>query len=168
MNTYDISREDLFAELEKDLRDRKPLIKHSKKVRLSPQMEKDEFSIIRKSLSLTQAELALHLDVSVKTIQAYEQGRCDIPGLVAKVLRLMGQIKVFKGLMLGKMLEAEYSEYGMMKSIIDRHEDAESKIRLAETILNATQQHHDQKIKDDIEATISSYSFLAMKNTFEG
>ena len=164
MNTCDVSREELFAELEKDLKEGKPLIKRSKKVRLSVTMDANEFTLIRKNLKLTQSELANHLDLSIKTVQAYEQGRCDIPGLVTKVLRLMGQNKVFKGLMLGKMFEAEYSEYGTMKSIIDQHDEAESKIKLAETMLNITQQFNDQKLKDEIDTITSGDGIFILRN----
>ncbi|HON10391.1 MAG TPA: hypothetical protein PLE24_05945 [Chitinispirillaceae bacterium] len=58
MNEYKVSREDLMAELRKELEAGKPLYKPSYKTRLSKPMNKEEFSCIRKELKVTQAKLA--------------------------------------------------------------------------------------------------------------
>lgn len=60
-------------------------------------MNKSDFSNIRKSLDLTQIELADVLCISIKTIQAYEQGRSNIPNLVSKTMQLMHQNIMFRG-----------------------------------------------------------------------
>jgi len=43
---------------------------------------------IRKKLKLTQAQMAEQLDKSIKSIQAYEQGK-KIPKLTVKVMQLL-------------------------------------------------------------------------------
>jgi len=71
MTAYDVSREDLMAELKRDLEAGKPLASGAYKVRAYKMMDKEEFSEIRKELKVTQAHLAEILDISIKTVQAY-------------------------------------------------------------------------------------------------
>lgn len=97
MNDYELSMDEAFEELEKDVK-KNNLRGKSYKVRMSKPMDKDEFISIRKSLGLTQAQIAELLDISIKTIQTYEQGRIEPSGLVAKVLRLMHKNKIFKNI----------------------------------------------------------------------
>jgi len=60
-----------------------------KTIRLNEEMSNIEFKEIRKKLNLTQLKLAETLDLSLRTIQSYEQGVNSISGLAAKVMRLM-------------------------------------------------------------------------------
>lgn len=97
---YEVSREDLLKELEKDLKSNKPLIGSVKRVRLSKPMSKTEFSRIRRSLKLTPVQLAEDLDHPLEKVKAYENGKLEVSGLVAKVMRLMNEYSDFKDRML--------------------------------------------------------------------
>jgi DNA-binding transcriptional regulator YiaG len=110
MTTYDVSREKLIEELKRDIEAGKPLTNSAYKVRVSKPMTKEEFSAIRKDLDYTQAQLAEILDISIKTVQSYEQGRIEAPGLVAKVLRLLRSNSRFKTIFQGDIDPKEYSD----------------------------------------------------------
>jgi len=120
MNEYEVSREDLITELKKELEAGEPRYKLSYKARLSTLMSKDEFSTIRKELNVTQACLAEILDISVKSVQAYEQGRSEIPGLVAKVLRLMHKNSIFRSLFCGEISADDNPSQENTKTIISQ------------------------------------------------
>jgi DNA-binding transcriptional regulator YiaG len=157
--TYDVSREDLLAELKRDLENGKALTKPAYKVRASNPMGKDEFSAIRRELNLTQSQLAETLDISIKTVQAYEQGRAEIPGLVLKVLRLMQKDSVFRSVFCGEMSMEEYSQYITIQSVISSDN---ATIKLSETILTAVEEHRSQGItrETDSPATIEDFVVL--------
>lgn len=91
----EITKEDAFEELKQELKKGPPVFRVTREVRLSKAMKKEEFTSIRKELNLTQRELARELDLSIKTVQAYEQGRIEPSGLVAKVLRKMRNNSTF-------------------------------------------------------------------------
>lgn len=156
MENVEITREELFAQLEKDLAEGKPFVRSSYRVRLSKRMDKDEFSSIRKGLGLTQAQLAEDLDLSVKTIQAYEQGRSEVSGLAAKVLRLMNKDMVFRGVFKGEMSSDEYSEYVTMKSFVNQRSEDETKIHLAETLMTAFEEYRSKQVSREINDTGSN------------
>lgn len=137
MNEYEVSREDLMAELKKELEAGKSLYKPSYKVRLSKPMNKEEFSNIRKELKVTQAQLAEILDISIKTVQAYEQGRAEIPGLVAKVLRLMWKSSVFRALFHSELADDDYSNYANVESVIIDCDAENSVMKLTESTRKA-------------------------------
>jgi len=59
-------------------------------------MDKQGIKSIRAQLGFTQTQLARYLDLSVKTIQTYEQGKSVPSGLVTKVLRHIITSKSFK------------------------------------------------------------------------
>lgn len=164
MNTYEVSREDLMAELKRDLEAGKPLTNAPYKVRASKPMDKNEFSDIRKFLSVTQAQLAEIIDVSIKTVQAYEQGRAEIPGLVLKVLRLMRQDTVFCSLFRGEMSTREYSNYVTIKSISERNSAEKSTIKLAESVKSAVNEYRAQKTTNETESMAAIQDFVILKN----
>ena len=164
MNTYEVSREDLMAELKHDLEAGKPLTNAPHKVRASKPMDKDEFSAIRKVLNVTQAHLAEILDISIKTVQAYEQGRAEIPGLVSKVLRLMRQNSVFRSLFRGEMPTGEYSNDVSMKSVSERNSAEESSIKLAESVFRAVDEYSAQKGTNEIGSMAAIQDFVVLNN----
>ncbi len=51
-------------------------------------------------------------------MQAYEQGRAEIPGLVSKVLRLMCKDSVFRALFQGELSTDDYSN---LANIVDHN-----------------------------------------------
>jgi DNA-binding transcriptional regulator YiaG len=98
MNQIEITKKQAFKELENELtKIKKEGIAHLKKtsVKIPVEMDSEEFSFARNHLKLTQKELAETLQLSLKSIQGYEQGQNPIPGLVAKTLRLMNSDKEF-------------------------------------------------------------------------
>lgn len=165
MNTYEVSREDLMAELKRDLEAGKPLTNAPHKVRASKPMGKEEFSAIRKDLTVTQAQLAEILDISIKTVQAYEQGRAEIPGLVSKVLRLMRQDSVYRGLFRGELSTVEYSNYVSMKSVSERNSAEESAIKLAESVKSAVDEYRAQRALNEIESMTAIQDFIVLENS---
>jgi|GEM_PF-3234997 len=110
MEFSEVSMEDAFEDLRKDLESGVPLSGPACKVRANKPMSKEEFSLIRKEMDLTQAQLAEILDISIKTVQSYEQGRIEPPGLVAKVLRLLRSNATFKTIFQGDIDPKSYSE----------------------------------------------------------
>lgn len=71
-------------------RDKKSTVPASKSSpKIGGVMKAPEYKRIRRKLKLTQAQMAKVLEVSIKTVQSYEQGRANIPHLVARVMRLM-------------------------------------------------------------------------------
>lgn len=157
--TYDVSREDLLAELKQDLENGKVLTKPAYKVRTSIPMGKDEFSTIRKVLNLTQSQLAETLDISIKTVQAYEQGRAEIPGLVLKVLRLMQKDSVFRSVFCEEMTTEEYSKYITVKSVISSDN---ATIKLSETISTAIEEHRSQGITRETDILTNIEDFVVL------
>jgi DNA-binding transcriptional regulator YiaG/mRNA-degrading endonuclease RelE of RelBE toxin-antitoxin system len=159
---YDVSREDLLAELKRDLENGTSLTKPAYKVRSSEPMGKDEFSSIRKEHNLTQAQLAEVLDISIKTVQAYEQGRAEIPGLVLKVLRLMRKYSVFSSIFCGEMSTEEYSKCITMKSIISSDN---ATIKLADTIIDAVEEHRTLGITNEIDTVTNIEDFVVLNKS---
>ena len=100
----EVSMEDAFEDLKRDLESGAPLSGSAYKVRANKPMSKEEFSSIRKEMDLTQAQLAEILDISIKTVQSYEQGIIEPPGLVAKVLRLLRSNATFKAIFEGDII----------------------------------------------------------------
>jgi DNA-binding transcriptional regulator YiaG len=100
--------DEAFEELSNDLENDNLRVK-SYKVRMSKPMSKEEFTKIRKELEFTQAQIAEVLDLSIKSIQAYEQGRIEPSGLVAKVMRLMHSNKSYKNIFCGENDKKESS-----------------------------------------------------------
>jgi DNA-binding transcriptional regulator YiaG len=164
MTAYDVSREDLMAELKRDLEAGKPLASGAYKVRAYKMMDKEEFSEIRKELKVTQAHLAEILDISIKTVQAYEQGRAEVPGLVSKVLRLMRQDPVFQGLFRGEMTTGEYSSYVSMKSVIEGNNDEQSTMKLAKSVVAAVEEYRAEKATNEIESMTAIQDFIVLNN----
>jgi len=68
-------------------------------VRYAP-MPKEEFIEIRKSMCLSQQELAQVLNTSVRAVQTYEQDVADVSGPVVRIMRLMKDNQIFRVLML--------------------------------------------------------------------
>lgn len=110
MEFNEVSMEDAFEDLRRDLESGVPLSGPACKVRANKPMSKEEFSLIRKEMDLTQAQLAEILDISIKTVQSYEQGRVEPPGLVVKVLRLLRSNATFKAIFQGDIDPKSYSE----------------------------------------------------------
>jgi putative transcriptional regulator len=109
-----------FEELKSDLDSGKPLSNPPYTVRTNKSMSKEEFSSIRKDLDLTQAQLAEVLDISIKTVQAYEQGRIEPPGLAAKVLRIMRSNAFFRNIFQGNVDPKDYSQSAEFMYSIDQ------------------------------------------------
>jgi DNA-binding transcriptional regulator YiaG len=140
MSDYEVSREGLMEELARDLESGRKLSGSCHTVRANKPMNKKEFSDIRGSLDLTQARLAEILDISIKSVQAYEQGRTDVPGLVAKVMRLMSSDSVFRSLFKGEMSEGQYSEYATVRKLVLINQGRHSMYQLAESITNTLEE----------------------------
>lgn len=114
MRKNEITMQDAFEELRNDLESEEPLFLPAKKIRLSKEMTKEEFISIRKKLGLTQMQLAELLDISVKTVQTYEQGRVTPSGLVSKVLRLLKENKLFKQIFCENQINETSSEKAVL------------------------------------------------------
>jgi DNA-binding transcriptional regulator YiaG len=160
MTTYEVSREDLMAELKRDLESGRPLANPAYKVRAAKPMGKEEFGTIRKGLKVTQSQLAEILDISVKTVQAYEQGRAEIPGLVSKVLRLMQRDGVFRGIFRGEMSQDHYSDYVRIQQVLDIDKSQNSKIQLAETLIQMVNDLQTDSVGAQIEALTTQPVFV--------
>jgi len=132
MSFDEVSMQDAFEDLKRDLESGTPLSGPSYKVRANKPMSKEEFSSIRKEMDLTQAQLAEILDVSIKTVQSYEQGRIDPPGLVAKILRLLRSNSSFKTIFQGDIGLKDYSESAELmyaQPLGDTHEANEELVK---------------------------------------
>jgi transcriptional regulator with XRE-family HTH domain len=103
MKDSSISLQDQLKDMKEDLKSGKPIQFKKTVVYLDNQMDKEEFGLARKRIHLTQKQLAKLFDLSIKTIQAYEQGKNVIPGLIAKNLRLMNSDNNFFSKMIGKI-----------------------------------------------------------------
>ncbi len=160
MNNNEVSMNEAFDDLKKDLESGQPLSHPPYKVRAAKPMLKEEFASIRKRFDVTQAQLAEILDVSIKTVQAYEQGRADVPGLVAKVLRLMDHDTVFRGIFKGVMAKEDYSDYVRIQNVLDLDIDMNKKVQLAETLIRAVNDLQDDNVNVEIMAMTKQPSFI--------
>ena len=109
MSDYEVSREDLLRELKKDLESGKSAVWKTHAIRLSKPMSNEEFFSRRNALKMTRTQLAQVLDISITTVQAYEQGKTAIPGLVAKVLRKM-ENQDFREIFISEEIDAGSAE----------------------------------------------------------
>jgi len=63
-------------------------------------MPKEEFIEARKKLNLSQHEIAQVIGASVRAVQTYEQGIVEVPGPIARTMRLMKDNLIFRAIML--------------------------------------------------------------------
>jgi DNA-binding transcriptional regulator YiaG len=159
MNNYEASREELVNELKRDMENGKPLANPSYTARAGKVMGKDEFSAIRKKLGMTQAQFAELLDLSIKTIQAYEQGRIEVPGLVAKVLRLASDDGVFQAIFKGEITSAAYSKYVTLQQIIGFTDTRNNRIQFAESVIKMVNDMQKSETNTQIETMTRTPSF---------
>lgn len=160
MNSNEVSMNEAFDDLKKDLESGQPLSNPPYKVRAAKPMLKDEFASIRKRFDVTQAQLAEILDVSIKTVQAYEQGRAEVPGLVAKVLRLMDNDTVFRGIFKGVMAKEDYSDYVRIQNVFDLDIDQNKKVQLADTLIRAVNDMQNINVHAEIRAMTQQPTFM--------
>jgi DNA-binding transcriptional regulator YiaG len=85
----EVTRESAIAKFEERLRKKEKVNPRIETVRFYEPMTAEEFSDARKSLDVSQSKLGQILDLSTRAIQSYEQGINPVPGVVAKILRLM-------------------------------------------------------------------------------
>lgn len=98
---------EFLNEIEKDSAS-KHVVK--KTIRLNKEMSCIEFKEIRKKINMTQIKLAETLDISLRTIQSYEQGVNSISGLAAKVMRLMNTNEDFWKYLSSDLIDKPFEE----------------------------------------------------------
>lgn len=159
MTTPEVSREDLMAELKRDLDAGKPLANVAYTVRAAKPMDKEEFSYTRAELKLTQAQLAEVLDISIKTVQAYEQGIGNVPGLVAKIMRLMAADSVFKGIFIGEMTKEDYSKYISGVRYMNFNNTKDDMMQFAQALMDKANGLADPETQTQIEVLAGTRTF---------
>ena len=90
------TKEELFAQLEKDLKAGRPILAKSGQTFHHPPMDKKEFLALKKEFSWSYSKIAATLNTPVRTVEGYSQG-ARIPGFVAKALRIFKKAPFVKG-----------------------------------------------------------------------
>jgi DNA-binding transcriptional regulator YiaG len=99
MKKRELTQAEAFKMLRDEIKSGKPPIYRVRKVKLSGIMKPEHFKGIRWDLGFSQAKIGDILHTSVRNIQAYEQGKRRIPGILSNNMVKMYNSPEFLALM---------------------------------------------------------------------